>query len=92
MTFRQIRNAMVLAGLAVVSISAPAWALENEGITLPGPGGIAIGGLIALGVGAAIRRGDYWRPRYRQVVAPEIGSRPWARLLLATGPGPFTGD
>ena len=57
MTFRQIRNAMVLAGLAVVSISAPAWALENGGTTLPGPGGIAIGGLVALGVGAAILLG-----------------------------------
>ncbi len=56
MMFRQIRNAMVLAGLAVVSISAPAWAAEN-GQPLPGPGGIAIGGLIALGVGAAILLG-----------------------------------
>ena len=56
MTFWQIRNAMVLAGLAVVSISAPAWATEND-ITLPGPGGIAIGGLVALGVGAAILLG-----------------------------------
>ncbi len=52
MTFRNIRNAMVLAGLAVVSVSAPAWA-----VPLPGPGGIAIGGLIALGVGAAILLG-----------------------------------
>ncbi len=49
MTFRQIGNAMVLAGLAVVSISAPAW--EQ---VLPGPGGNAIGGLVALGVGGAI--------------------------------------
>ena len=56
MTFRQIRNAMVLASLAVVSISAPAWATEN-GVPLPGPGGIAIGGLVALGVGAAILLG-----------------------------------
>ncbi len=56
MTFRQIRNAMVLAGLAVVSISAPAWALTNS-VPLPGPGGIAIGGLVALGVGAAILLG-----------------------------------
>ncbi len=47
---------MVLAGLAVVSISAPAWALTN-GVPLPGPGGIAIGGLVALGVGAAILLG-----------------------------------
>ncbi len=53
MTFRKIRNAMVLAGLAVVSISAPAWAFKP----LPGPGGIAIGGLVALGVGAAILLG-----------------------------------
>ena len=53
MTFRQIGNAMVLAGLAVVSVSAPAWAPPE----LPGPGGIAIGGLIALGVGAAILLG-----------------------------------
>jgi len=53
MTFWQIRNAMVLAGLAVVSISAPAWAQ----VVLPGPGGIAIGGLVALGVGAAILLG-----------------------------------
>ncbi len=52
MTFWQIRNAMVLAGLAVASISAPAWAQ-----VLPGPGGIAIGGLVALGVGAAILLG-----------------------------------
>lgn len=54
MTFWQIRNAMVLAGLAVVSISAPAWAQAQ---VLPGPGGIAIGGLVALGVGAAILLG-----------------------------------
>ncbi len=57
MTFRQIRDAMVLAGLAVVSISAPAWATSNGGSGLPGPGGIAIGGLVALGVGAAILLG-----------------------------------
>ena len=57
MTFRQIRNAMVLAGLAVVSISAPAWAVTNNSLPLPGPGGIAIGGLVALGVGAAILLG-----------------------------------
>ncbi len=57
MTFRQIRNAMVLAGLAVVFISAPAWAITNNDIQLPGPGGIAIGGLVALGVGAAILLG-----------------------------------
>ncbi len=56
MTFWRIRNAMVLAGLAVVSISAPAWAASN-GEMLPGPGGIAIGGLVALGVGAAILLG-----------------------------------
>ena len=56
MTFWQIRNAMVLAGLAVVFISAPAWAASN-GEPLPGPGGIAIGGLVALGVGAAILLG-----------------------------------
>ncbi len=56
MTFSQIRNAMVLAGLAGVFISAPAWA--NFMIKpLPGPGGIAIGGLVALGVGAAILLG-----------------------------------
>ncbi len=54
MTFWQIRNAMALAGLAVVSISAPAWA---QIMPLPGPGGIAIGGLVALGVGAAILLG-----------------------------------
>ena len=54
MTFRNFRNAMVLAGLAVVSVSAPAWAPPPE---LPGPGGIAIGGLIALGVSAAILLG-----------------------------------
>ncbi len=53
MTFRQIRDAMALAGLAVVSISAPAWAVEP----LPGPGGIVIGGLVALGVGGAILLG-----------------------------------
>ena len=57
MTFRQIRNAMVLAGLAVVSISAPAWATATNSVSLPGPGGIAIGGLVALGVGAAILLG-----------------------------------
>ena len=59
MTFRQIRNAMVLAGLAVVSISAPAWAslTNTNSVSLPGPGGIAIGGLVALGVGAAILLG-----------------------------------
>ncbi len=57
MTFRQNRDAMELAGLSVVSISAPAWATSNGGSGLPGPGGIAIGGLVALGVGAAILLG-----------------------------------
>ena len=51
MTFRQIRDVAALAGLAVVSIIAPAWA------TLPGPGGVVVGGLVALGVGGAILLG-----------------------------------
>ena len=54
MMFRKIRNAMVLAGLGVVFISAPAWA---QPLPVPGPGGIAIGGLVVLGVGAAILLG-----------------------------------
>ena len=51
MTFRQITNSMALAGLAVVSIIAPALA---DPTNLPGPGGIVIGGLVALGMGGAI--------------------------------------
>ncbi len=48
MTFRKIRNAMVLAGLAVVFISAPAWANEE---VLPAPGVL---GLVTIGIIGAI--------------------------------------
>ncbi len=51
MMFRQIRNAMVLAGLAVVFISAPAWAISNNSQVMPAPGVL---GLVAIGIIGAI--------------------------------------
>ena len=47
MTFWQIRNAMVLAGLAVVCISAPAWAVPTVPV-VPAAGGLL--GLAIVGV------------------------------------------